>query len=168
MFSWNENQLNNEAAFRRELGVRVEGEQGGTGRSLLGLQKPSAQGEYDIGKFMTLTFRDIVYAPHANPLRLLSAHHLRQLAFLAAVAYFTIATESRFSASDLSEMRGSMPIDQKYHKLNHDERLFRCKVLLSRLRCCTSRPWKWGDGCCPPATSSSAISPTPSPATTSS
>ena len=77
---------------------------------------------------MTLTFKNIVYSPHPDPLRLLSTHYLKQLAFYSAVAYFTMATETRFSQSDLSEMRGSMKIDQKYQKLNHDERLLKCKV----------------------------------------
>ena len=79
---------------------------------------------------MTLGFKSIGYAPHPDPLRLLSSHYLKSLAFHSAIAYFTIATESRFSEADLSEMRGSMKIDQKYQKLNHDERLLKCKVLL--------------------------------------
>lgn len=63
---------------------------------------------------MTLNFQTIIYNPHADPLRLLSSHYLRQLAFHCAVAYFTMATENRFSQPDLSEIRGSMKIDQKY------------------------------------------------------
>lgn len=41
---------------------------------------------------MILNFREIVYAPHPDPLRLLSSHSLKRMAFCAAVAYFTIAT----------------------------------------------------------------------------
>ena len=69
---------------------------------------------------MTLTFKNIDYTPHPDPLRLLSTHYLKQLAFHSAVSYFTRATEMRLSQADLSEMRGSMKIDQKYKKLNHD------------------------------------------------
>ena len=69
---------------------------------------------------MTLTFKSIAYTPHPDPLRLLSSHYLKQLTFYSAVAYFTMATEIRFSQADLSEMRGNMKIDQKYKKLNHD------------------------------------------------
>lgn len=69
---------------------------------------------------MILNFREITYTPQSDPLRLLSSHSLRQTAFCAAVAYFTIATETRFSEPDLSDIRGSMRIDEKYRKLNHD------------------------------------------------
>jgi hypothetical protein len=60
---------------------------------------------------MTLEFRNIAYKPHPDPLRLLSAQSLRQLAFCAAVGYFTVATESRFGEADLSDIRGSMRIE---------------------------------------------------------
>lgn len=46
---------------------------------------------------MTLNFKDIIYSPHSDPLRLLSSHSLKQMAFCATVAYFTMATETRFS-----------------------------------------------------------------------
>jgi hypothetical protein len=77
---------------------------------------------------MILNFKEITYSPHPDPLRLLSSYSLKQMAFCAAVAYFTIATETRFSEPDLSDIRGSMRIDEKFKKLNHDERLLKCKV----------------------------------------
>ena len=69
---------------------------------------------------MMLEFKQIAYPQGQEGVRLLSSHSLRHLAFCAATAYFTIATESRFSEKDLSEIRGNMKIDQKYQKLNHD------------------------------------------------
>ena len=41
---------------------------------------------------MTLTFKNIGYTPHPDPLRLLSTHYLKQLAFYSAIGYFTMAT----------------------------------------------------------------------------
>ncbi len=78
---------------------------------------------------MSLDFKQIAYTPHPDPLRLLSSHHLRQLAFHSALCYFTIATETRFGESDLSEMRSNMKINEKYKKLNYDWRLLKCKVI---------------------------------------
>jgi hypothetical protein len=127
IFAWKENEANNEAAIRKELKIAPEKS---TNRSILGLQRVVVQNEFEIGTFMTLIFKSIAYAPHPDPLRLLSTHYLKQLAFHAAVAYFTMATETRFSQTDLSDMRGNMKIDQKYKKLNHDERLLKCKVPL--------------------------------------
>ena len=124
--------------MRKELRVGSER----NSRSILGLQRQTLQNEYEIGSFMSLVFKSMAYSPHPDPLRLLSTHYLRQLAFYSAVAYFTMATETRFSQSDLSEIRSSMKIDQKYKKLNHDERLLKCKVLLLPHRSCTSRPWR--------------------------
>jgi hypothetical protein len=69
------------------------------------------QTEYEIGILMVLNFKEITYSPHPDPLRLLSSHSLKQMAFCAAVAYFTIATETRFSDPDLSDIRGNMKID---------------------------------------------------------
>lgn len=41
---------------------------------------------------MMLGFRETTYTPHPDPLRLLSSHSLKQMAFFAAIAYFSIAT----------------------------------------------------------------------------
>ena len=74
--------------IRKSLKVGVEK----SSRSILGLQKNMTQREYEIGTFMTLTFKNISYTPHPDPLRLLSTHYLKQLGFYSAIAYFTMAT----------------------------------------------------------------------------
>jgi hypothetical protein len=48
------------------------------------------------------------------------------MAFFASAIYFSLATEMRFSQIDLN--LNKLKINEKYQKLNHDERLLKCKV----------------------------------------
>ena len=125
--AWKENGENNEVMLKRELRV---GNNHST-RSLLGIQKSCTVTDYEIGSLMMLNWRNIGYAPSGDALKLLASDNLRHLAFLGSVSYFTVATETRFAHSDLSDLKSNSRIDLKYKRLHHDERLMKCKVLIS-------------------------------------
>jgi hypothetical protein len=57
---------------------------------------------------------------------LLSSPKIIEIILIAAVCYFTIATETRFNQGNLDV--SSLKINEKYLKLSKDENISRCKV----------------------------------------
>lgn len=98
IYNWQTNTDNNARSMRKELqGGREQGE-----RNLLGLQKSSTFLEaFSLSELMSLDLLRMKSKLNTDTYYLLSAPKIVELVLFAAVCYFTIATERRFSAGNL-------------------------------------------------------------------
>ena len=93
MYFWKTNADNNARNMRKELHSNDRGE-----RNLLGLQKYSSfLEEFSLSDLMSLDLLKMRAKSNADSFYLLSAPKIIELVLFAAVCYFTIATETRFS-----------------------------------------------------------------------
>jgi hypothetical protein len=131
MYFWKNNTDNNAKNMRKELHSRDSGE-----RNLLGLQKSSSfLEEFSLSELMSLDLVKIKTKLNTDTFYLLSGPKIIELILFAAVCYFTIATETRFSEGSLDVT--ALKISEKYKRLNKDDTITRCKVLPSPRRSCT-------------------------------
>lgn len=93
MYFWKTNADNNARNMRKELHSNDKGE-----RNLLGLQKSSSfLEEFSLSELMSLDLVKMRAKTNTDSFYLLSAPKIAELVLFAAVCYFTIATETRFS-----------------------------------------------------------------------
>lgn len=125
MYFWKNNSDNNARSIRKELQSNERGE-----RNLLGLQKSSSfLAEFSLSELMSLELLRMRARTNSDTFYLLSAPKISELVLMAAVCYFTIATETRFSEGNLDV--STLKISEKYQRLHRDQAIAKCKVLLS-------------------------------------
>ncbi len=77
---------------------------------------------------MNLSTRRMQNKLNVDQYYLISSPKIVELVLFASVCYFTIATETRFK--EIESDINSLKITEKYQRLNKDEIIFKCKVIL--------------------------------------
>ena len=129
MYFWKTNSDNNAKNIRKEL---FSGQEAGE-RNILGVQKSSSfLEEFSLSDLMSLDLVRIKAKVNCDTYYLLSVPKIIEIVLTAAVCYFTIATETRFSEGNLDLT--VLKISEKYNKLHKDTQMSKCKVAQSPLR----------------------------------